>query len=52
MGQRPARPGTFPDREEGEKPMENALAVLIIAGAFLLACLGILALSFARKISK
>jgi hypothetical protein len=32
--------------------MENALTVLTIAGAFLLLCLGILALSFARKISK
>ena len=32
--------------------MENALSVLIIAGAFLTFSLGILALSYARKISK
>jgi hypothetical protein len=30
--------------------MENALSVLIIAGAFLLFTLGILALSYAQKI--
>jgi hypothetical protein len=32
--------------------MENALSVLIIAGSFFLVTLGILALSYARKISK
>jgi hypothetical protein len=32
--------------------MESALSVLIIAGAFLLFALGILALTYARKISK
>jgi hypothetical protein len=32
--------------------MESALSVLIIAGAFLLFALAILALSYARKISK
>ena len=32
--------------------MENALSFLIIAGAFLLFTLGILSLSYARKISK
>ena len=32
--------------------MENALSVLMIAGAFLLFTLGILALSYARKILK
>jgi len=32
--------------------MDNALSVLAIAGAFLLFTLGILALSYARKISK
>jgi len=32
--------------------MESALSVLIIAGAFLLFTLGILSLSYARKISK
>jgi hypothetical protein len=32
--------------------MENALSVVAIAGAFFLFTLGILALSYARKISK
>jgi hypothetical protein len=32
--------------------MEDALSILFIAGAFLLFTLGILALSYARKISK
>ena len=32
--------------------MENALSILMIAGAFLLFTLGILALSYARKILK
>ena len=32
--------------------MESALSVLIIAGAFLLFALGILALSYAQKIKK
>jgi len=32
--------------------MENALSLLIIAGAFLLITLGILALAYAQKISK
>ena len=32
--------------------MENALSVLILAGAFLTFTLGILALTYARKISK
>jgi hypothetical protein len=32
--------------------MENALSVLILAGAFLVFALGILALTYARKISK
>jgi hypothetical protein len=32
--------------------MDNALSFLAIAGAFLLFTLGILALSYARKISK
>jgi hypothetical protein len=32
--------------------MENALSVLTMAGAFLLVCLGILALAFARKVTK
>jgi hypothetical protein len=32
--------------------MENALSVLALAGAFLLVALGILALTYARKISK
>jgi hypothetical protein len=32
--------------------MENALSILILAGAFLIFSLGILALTFARHISK
>jgi hypothetical protein len=32
--------------------MENALSLLAVAGAFLLFTLGILALTYARKISK
>jgi len=32
--------------------MEDALSVLIIAGAFLIVSLGILTLTYARKISK
>jgi hypothetical protein len=32
--------------------MESALSLLIIAGAFLIFTLGILALAYARKISK